>query len=78
MPYPSGKIHMGHVRNYTMGDVLSRFQKTNVQLLHPMGWMHLVHANKCARENKLDPKNGQIRIKDYEKPTKKLGLFRLG
>ena len=76
-PYPSGNIHMGHVRNYTIGDVLSRFKiLTNHNVLHPMGWDAFgMPAENAARDNKLDPKIWTNKnIDTMKNQLKKLGL----
>ena len=76
-PYPSGRIHMGHVRNYTIGDVLARYKSLKgFNVLHPMGWDSFgMPAENAAKQNNLNPKDWtEENINNMKTQLKKLGL----
>ena len=76
-PYPSGKIHMGHVRNYTIGDVVARYKFLNgYSVLHPMGWDAFgLPAENASKQNNLHPKDWTKKnIANMKSQLKLLGL----
>ena len=76
-PYPSGKIHMGHVRNYTIGDVVARYKFLNgFNVLHPMGWDSFgLPAENASKSNNLHPKTWTDKnINTMKEQLKLLGL----
>ncbi|MBR3933972.1 MAG: leucine--tRNA ligase [Clostridia bacterium] len=76
-PYPSGNLHMGHVRNYSIGDVVARFKKMNgYNVLHPMGWDSFgLPAENAAIKNGANPKDWTLsNIENMKEQLKSMGI----
>lgn len=77
LPYPSGRLHMGHVRNYTIGDVIARYKHAcGYSVLHPMGWDAFgLPAENAAIQNKIHPKTWTLEnIQHMKGEIKSLGI----
>ena len=75
-PYPSGRIHMGHVRNYTISDAIARnFRKQNYNVLHPIGWDSFgMPAENAAIKHNRNPKEWTYSNIDYMKKELKIKI----
>lgn len=76
-PYPSGKLHMGHIRNYTIGDIISRYKKLcGYYVFNPIGWDAFgIPAENAARDNNISPEKWiKKNIKDMKTQLQELGF----